>query len=159
MSLRPVSHSRRSSMRLRSSVSPHADSTPSIFNSGLDSASPTAKTSSISSPISVSMMTFCCCANAPRQTAKHAAKIFKCLLIDIFIQPLQLFTHFDVAMPRILIQPMPLTRKRKKGVRHMNLLKRPLHQHIFKKAHTYISVATHQMRRRLHLIKLKERRL
>jgi hypothetical protein len=32
---------------------------PRIFNSGLDSASPTAKASSKSSPISVSMMTIC----------------------------------------------------------------------------------------------------
>src|ERR1700751_2831763 len=125
---------------------------PRIFNSELDSASPTAKTSSVSSPMSVSMMIFCC-ANITgqpvmsSQAAKKSANIFEYLLIDILIQPLQLFSHLDVSVPGILIQPMPFARKREKCVRNMDLLKSPFHQHIFKKADAHIGIAANKMRR------------
>src|SRR5580692_4856702 len=54
----PVSASRRSTSRARSCVSPQAVVMPRISSSGLVSARPTAKASSTSSPMSVSMMIF-----------------------------------------------------------------------------------------------------
>src|SRR6266478_1918854 len=58
MSVRPVSFRRRLSSRARRCVSPQALEIPKIWNSGLCRASPTAKASSISLPMSVSMIIF-----------------------------------------------------------------------------------------------------
>src|SRR6266851_7476011 len=58
MSVPPVSLRKRLSRRARRCVSPQALEMPNICNSGLRSASPTAKASSISPPMSVSMIIF-----------------------------------------------------------------------------------------------------
>ncbi len=68
---------RRLAMALCESETTRMAETPTISNSGLDRARPSAKASSISSPISLSMMIFSrgCASAAPLATKKAAASI------------------------------------------------------------------------------------
>jgi len=81
----------RSNIRARVWVSPKLAETPTMSNSGLDSARPRAKASSISSPMSLSMMIFSrAWAGPPRmeQPMKNAAAMMAMVLrmapLDMF---------------------------------------------------------------------------
>src|SRR5580693_7470663 len=81
------------------------------------------------------------------------------LLTHIFVEPLQLLAHLDVAVPGILAETVALTWKHQKAMRNTQRFECAFHGHAFQIADAHVCAALNEMRRRLHLVELEERGL